>query len=155
MKKQLSIPTHSYQIRTISAIEAIWLRGEWHLPGHNFTGPGTQLEKRLERGDEPINRVDALSLHHDIRYQSISRESADDGLLNFNSDYEILNADLNYIGGTIGIFFSPSSSPQERIESVVAGTLMSVKVAYNFLPVGRSFSKFKRFQKNRRLLVMT
>jgi len=131
------------------------VRGEWHLPGHNFTGPGTRLTQRLERGDEPVNRVDELSLHHDIRYQGIGKNSKDDGLLNFSEDYETLNADVRYIGGAIGIILSPSSSMQERTEAAFVGSLMTVKIAYNFLPVGRSYSKFKRFQRNRRVLVLT
>jgi len=131
------------------------VQGEWHLPGHNFTGPGTRLEERLERGDEPVNRVDELSLHHDIRYLGISRDSKNDGLLNFQSDFETFNADVRYIGGAIGIILSPSSSMQERAEAAFVGSLMTVKIAYNFLPIGRTYSKFRKFQKQRRLLVIT
>lgn len=131
------------------------MQGEWHLPGHNFTGPGTRLEERLERGDEPVNRVDELSLHHDIRYLGISRDSKNDGLLNFQSDFETFNADVRYIGGAIGIILSPSSSMQERAEAAFVGSLMTVKIAYNFLPIGRTYSKFRKFQKQRRLLVIT
>ncbi len=130
------------------------MRGEWHLPGHRFTGPGTRLTERLERGDEPVNRVDELSLHHDIRYQGISRESSNHGVLNFTADYETLNADVRYIAGAIWIIVDPKSTMKERVEAAFVGSLMTVKLAYNFLPVGRSYSKFKRFQRNRRLLVI-
>ena len=47
---------------------------EIHLPGHNFTGPGTKLNKRLnpdltpKEWSKPINRVDKASYHHDICY---------------------------------------------------------------------------------------
>jgi len=41
---------------------------EYHLPGYNFCGPGTELEKRLARGDNPINALDAGCLVHDIVY---------------------------------------------------------------------------------------
>jgi len=41
---------------------------EYHLPGYNFCGPGTKLEKRLSRGDKPINALDAACLVHDIAY---------------------------------------------------------------------------------------
>src|SRR5204862_4659880 len=47
---------------------------ELHLPGHNFTGPGTDLTKRLnpdltpKENSKPINRVDEASMHHDICY---------------------------------------------------------------------------------------
>ena len=47
---------------------------EAHLPGHNFTGPGTKLNLRLNEDltpkewSKPINRVDEASYHHDICY---------------------------------------------------------------------------------------
>ena len=45
-----------------------------HLPGHNFNGPGTKLNKRLNADltpkawSKPINRVDQAAYHHDICY---------------------------------------------------------------------------------------
>jgi hypothetical protein len=45
-----------------------------HLPGHNFTGPGTKLNKRLNEDmtpkewSKPINSVDEAAMHHDICY---------------------------------------------------------------------------------------
>ena len=47
---------------------------ELHLPGHNFTGPGTRLNKRLnpdltpEEWSKPINKVDTAAYHHDLCY---------------------------------------------------------------------------------------
>ena len=47
---------------------------EIHLPGHNFTGPGTKLNKRLNpdltprEWSMPVNRVDKAAYHHDICY---------------------------------------------------------------------------------------
>jgi len=47
---------------------------EGQLPGHNFTGPGTKLNKRLnldltpKSWSKPINRVDQAAYHHDICY---------------------------------------------------------------------------------------
>jgi len=47
---------------------------EMHKPGHNFTGPGTKLNKRLnvdmtpKTWSKPINRVDKAAYHHDICY---------------------------------------------------------------------------------------
>jgi len=47
---------------------------EMHLPGHNFTGPGTKLNKRLNADltpkacSKPVNRVDQAAYHHDICY---------------------------------------------------------------------------------------
>lgn len=50
---------------------------EMHLPGHNFTGPGTQLlrgKKRLnddltyKEWSKPINKVDEAAYRHDVCY---------------------------------------------------------------------------------------
>ena len=47
---------------------------EMHLPGHNFTGPGTKLNKRLnpdltpKSWSKPVNRVDKAAYHHDVCY---------------------------------------------------------------------------------------
>ena len=47
---------------------------EMDLPGHNFTGPGTKLYKRLnsdgtpKEWSMPINRVDIAAYHHDLCY---------------------------------------------------------------------------------------
>ena len=59
---------------------------EKHLPGHNFTGPGTRLDLRLnpdntpKEDSKPINRVDAASYKHDLAYRNndiTSRHEAD------------------------------------------------------------------------------
>lgn len=41
---------------------------ELHLPGYQFCGPGTKLEKRLLRGDSGINKLDSACKKHDIAY---------------------------------------------------------------------------------------
>lgn len=41
---------------------------ELHLPGYQFCGPGTKLQKRLERGDKGINPLDSACREHDIAY---------------------------------------------------------------------------------------
>lgn len=41
---------------------------ELHLPGYQYCGPGTKLEKRLKRGDPGINVLDAACKQHDISY---------------------------------------------------------------------------------------
>lgn len=47
---------------------------ELHLPGYQYCGPGTKLEKRLARGDPGINPLDAACKEHDIAY-SKNREN--------------------------------------------------------------------------------
>ncbi len=52
---------------------------EYHFPGQNFTGPGTNLVRRILRGDLPNNYQDAVTLIHDIDYMSyMSADEADD-----------------------------------------------------------------------------
>lgn len=41
---------------------------EFHLPGYQFCGPGTNLKKRLARGDLGINPLDSACKQHDIAY---------------------------------------------------------------------------------------
>jgi Phospholipase A2-like domain len=43
---------------------------EFHVPGYQFCGPGTNLEKRLSRGDIGINGLDEACREHDIAYAS-------------------------------------------------------------------------------------
>jgi len=49
-------------------------RGEMHLLGHNFTGLGTRLDRRLNSDStpkpwsKPINRVDGAAYRHDLAY---------------------------------------------------------------------------------------
>ena len=53
-------------------------KGEMHLPSHNFTGPGTRLDLRLNADgtpkpwSQPINRVDNAAYHHDLAYAQYS-----------------------------------------------------------------------------------
>jgi len=59
-----------------SRVKPPWarFRGAMHLPGHNFTGPGTKLKKRLnpdgtpKSWSKPVDRVDTAAYHHDLAY---------------------------------------------------------------------------------------
>lgn len=41
---------------------------ELHLPGYQFCGPGTKLQKRILQGDRGVNKLDEACMHHDIAY---------------------------------------------------------------------------------------
>lgn len=41
---------------------------EMHIPGYQYCGPGTKLQKRLNRGDPGINPLDQACKQHDIVY---------------------------------------------------------------------------------------
>jgi Phospholipase A2-like domain len=63
--------------------------GEIHLPGHNFTGPGTKLDERLARGDQPVNKIDALAKEHDIAYKE-SKDKPNKKELRHKADREMI-----------------------------------------------------------------
>lgn len=44
---------------------------EAHIPGYQYCGPGTKLEKRLRRGDPGINALDRSCREHDIAYSKV------------------------------------------------------------------------------------
>lgn len=54
---------------------------ELHFPSYQYCGPGTNLKKRMERGDPGINPLDAACKEHDIAYDknkdSSERSAAD------------------------------------------------------------------------------
>lgn len=45
---------------------------ELHIPGYQYCGPGTKLNKRLRRGDPGINKLDEACKQHDIAYSKYS-----------------------------------------------------------------------------------
>jgi hypothetical protein len=66
----------------------------FHLPGHNFTGPFTELDKRLDKHDNPLpqfkpfNQIDNIALSHDKcyrdsdKYRTKTRKDCDKEMLN-------------------------------------------------------------------------
>lgn len=42
---------------------------------HAFTGPNTNVDARLARGDKPIDQVDEASMMHDIAYNNMSKRA--------------------------------------------------------------------------------
>lgn len=61
---------------------------ELHLPGYQYCGPGTKLQKRLARGDLGINQLDGACKQHDIAYSQNSNDLA----ARHKADYQLENA---------------------------------------------------------------
>lgn len=87
---------------------------EMHLPGHNFTGPGTQLLEGKTRlnpdlshkgWSKPINRVDGAAFNHDVCYL----KNKDTKARNEVCDKEMLK-ELNEI---------PNPTLRERMERAI------------------------------------
>ena len=95
-------------------------KGELHLLNHNFTGPGTNLDKRLDENDnylpgsKPVNRVDEASMRHDIAY----RKAKDDLKLKHEAD-KIMVQELDNI---------PNPSIRERLERTIAKNMLKLKM---------------------------
>ena len=101
---------------------------EMHLPGHNFTGPGTKLYKILNSDGTPkewsipISRVDSAAYHHDLCYS----KHDDTKTRNEVCDKTILG-ELN---GTV------NPTLRERIDNSIVGKLIKAKVNFGlFHPI--------------------
>jgi len=94
-----------------------------HLPGHNFTGPGTKLDKRLKvdgtpkSWSRPINRVDSAAYRHDLAYarraDTVERIVADKKMI------KELDAITN-------------PTLKERMERAVVKPILKTKVNFGF-----------------------
>ena len=95
---------------------------EMHLPGHNFTGPGTKLKKRLnpdltpKKWSKPINRVDKAAYHHDVCYLK-------------NDDTATRNAvyDKNMLKELEGIY---NPTLRQRLDKSIVSKLIGTKVKF-------------------------
>ena len=95
---------------------------EMHLPGHNFTGHGTKLKKRLnpdltpKKWSKPVNRVDKAAYHHDVCYLK-------------NDDTATRNAvcDKNMLKELEGIY---NPTLRERLDKSIVSKLIGTKVNF-------------------------
>ena len=95
---------------------------EMHLPGHNFTGHGTKLKKRLnpdltpKKWSKPVNRVDKAAYHHDVCYLK-------------NDDTATRNAvcDKNMLKELEGIY---NPTQRERLDKSIVSKLIGTKVKF-------------------------
>ena len=121
-----------------------------HLPGHNFTGPGIELKKRLnpdltpKKWSKPVNRVDKAAYHHDLCY-----------LENDDTATRNVVCDKNMLKELEGIY---NPTLRDRLDKSIASKLIGTKVKF-----GMGFKKkdlaeelhkpIRRKFKKRRVLV--
>ena len=112
---------------------------EMHLLGHNFTGPGTKLNKRLnadltpKEWSKPINRIDKAAYHHDICYL----KNNDTTTRNSVCDKNMLEEMKNIYNPTI----------RERMERGLVSTLIGTKKRFGWGVVnGTGYIKKKSSQ---------
>ena len=103
---------------------------EINLPGHNFTGPGTKLYKRLnpdgtpKEWSIPINIVDNAAYHHDLCYS----KHDDTKTRNEVCDKTMLGQLSSIVNPTL----------RERIDKSIVGKLIKAKVNFG---LGHSIKK--------------
>ena len=102
--------------------------GEMHLPGHNFTGPGTRLDYRLNNDGSwknwrtPVDRVDLAAYHHDIEY------AKHDGTANRNIADEAKIRELDS---------TENPTMRERAERAIVKPIISATAKYGIGVAGR------------------
>lgn len=114
---------------------------ELHLPGHKFTGPGTNLHLRLERGDIPINNVDKNAMIHDIDYSE-----------NKDVKHRVL-ADEDFIKRNENII-NNSNSFKEKAEAFSANTMIQAKNFFgNGLDKHKIIKRFNNYLSNNNSII--
>ena len=110
---------------------------EMHLLGHNFTGPGTKLNKRLnadltpKEWSKPINRIDKASYHHDICYL----KNNDTATRNDVCDKNMLKEMKDIYNPTL----------RERMERGLVSTLIGTKKRFGWgVTTGTGYTKKKK-----------
>lgn len=88
---------------------------ELHLPGYQFCGPGTKLNKRLARGDSGINALDTACREHDIAYSNKNPE------LRQVADRILLKKAMQRVA-------SSSASAGEKIAALIVAGAMKTKL---------------------------
>lgn len=99
--------------------------GEFHLPFHNFTGPGTRLKERLELGIKPMNKVDAASLIHDQTYGIITDKLKSGEITKEEAARQVRQADQDLICTVTAM--PPNEAPPDNSAKWV-NRIMSMKI---------------------------
>lgn len=112
---------------------------EVHLPGYQYCGPGTKLQKRLARDDPGINKLDALCKTHDIAYHT------------FQGDKERTEADQILSSKAWKRVTSKDAGIGERAAALAVAAAMKAKIGLSKIGNGlkkkkKSLSKTKKIK---------
>lgn len=103
---------------------------EIHIPGYQYCGPGTDLQKRLARGDPGINKLDQACKDHDIAYSKL------------NSSKDRREADKVLVARALPRIYSQDSKLGERAAALLVSGLMGAKIGLS--KIGLGLKKKKR-----------
>lgn len=109
---------------------------EIHIPGYQYCGPGTQLEKRLARGDTGINQLDQACKRHDIAYSTLRNSKSR------------RKADKILISQAIPRIYSRDAKFGERAAALLVSSLMGAKVGLSKIGLGLGIEKRRHKRKN-------
>lgn len=89
---------------------------EMHIPGYQYCGPGTKLQKRLRRGDPGINPLDQACKQHDIVYAQHNH-----GPKRYEADQLLAKSAMKRI-------VASDASLQERASALAVAAAMKAKM---------------------------
>lgn len=105
---------------------------EIHIPGYQYCGPGTELQKRLARGDQGINKLDEACKDHDIAYSKIK------------SSTDRREADKALVARALPRIYSQDAKLGERAAALLVSGLMGAKIGLSKVGLGFKIKKKKR-----------
>lgn len=108
---------------------------ELHVPGYQYCGPGTKLEKRIARGDPGINPLDRACKLHDIAY---ARHNS--GPQRYEADKLLAKTAWNRV-------VSKDASLQERTTALAVSAAMKTKMGLS--KVGGKLAKGVKSKKKK------
>lgn len=103
---------------------------ELHVPTYQYCGPGTHLQKRLERGDPGKNPLDAACKIHDIaysRYKDSNERSKADKILQSEALRRVFSRDASF--GERAVAFGVAAAM--KVKRKLSGKGIGKKRAFN------------------------
>lgn len=105
---------------------------EIHIPGYQFCGPGTEIKKRLARGDSGINPLDRACKEHDILYSKVKDSEGR------------READKALISRALPRIYSHDAKMGERAAALLTTGLMGAKIGLSKIGLGLENSKAQK-----------
>lgn len=97
---------------------------EIHIPNYQYCGPGTELEKRLARGDRGINKLDQFCKIHDIAYSKLKNSK------------DRRRADKALVARAFPRVYSSDAKLGERAAALLVSSLMGAKIGLSKIGLG-------------------
>lgn len=105
---------------------------EIHIPGYQYCGPGTDLEKRLARGDPGINPLDRACKDHDIAYSKVQNSK------------DRRAADKVLVSRAFPRVYSRDAKMGERAAALLTTGLMGAKIGLSKIGLGLKNTRRRR-----------